>query len=200
MSVIGITGSFGTGKSTVAKIFAAYGVKIIDADKIVHEIIASDNKVRRRIVKAFGKDILDSNSKSIHRKKLAKSVFQKQASLNKLCKIIHPETIRRIKKQLKVFQKKKYFVAIDAPLLIEAGLLDIVDKLVVVKANRENQIKRIKRKMNLDRIQIQRRVDAQIPLSKKIKLADYVIDNNKDVSFTESQVKDIFRVLLNERG
>jgi dephospho-CoA kinase len=196
MSVIGITGSFGTGKSTVAKIFASCGVKIIDADKIVHDIVACDSKVLRRIIKAFGKDILDSVSKKISRKKLANIVFQKKKSLNKLCKIIHPETIKRIKKQLKVFKNKKYFVAIDAPLLVEAGLLDIIDKLVVVKADRKNQFNRIKRKMNITEAQIQRRINAQMPLRKKIKLADYVIDNNKNISFTRVQVKDILRKLL----
>ncbi|MFH1655324.1 MAG: dephospho-CoA kinase [Candidatus Omnitrophota bacterium] len=192
--VIGITGSFGTGKSTVAKILASYGVKVIDADRIVHGIIGSNNRISKKIIKFFGKDILNKNSTKINRRKLGQVVFQKQKSLRDLCKIIHPEVIRKIKKQLAGIKKK--VVAIDAPLLVEAGFLNIVDRLIVVKASRKNQIKRIKIKMKLNSAEIQRRIDAQIPLRKKIKLADYVVDNNDNISFTKSQVKDIYKKLL----
>jgi len=193
--VVGITGSFGTGKSTVARIFSSLGAKVINADEIVHKIIGSNNKVSKKIIKAFGKGILDKNLRKIDRRKLGKIVFQKQESLKKLCKIIHPEVIKIIKKQLNAFKKNKCIV-IDVPLLIEANLLDIVDRLIVVKASKENQIKRIKKKMNLSKNQIQRRINAQMSLSKKIKLADYVVNNNKNISFTKSQVRDIYKELF----
>ena len=75
--VIGITGSFGTGKTTAARILSSFGVKVIDADKIVHKVLSSKNKISKRIIKAFGENILDKKSKKINRKKLGKIVFSR---------------------------------------------------------------------------------------------------------------------------
>ncbi|MBM3248720.1 MAG: dephospho-CoA kinase, partial [Candidatus Omnitrophica bacterium] len=101
MIIIGITGSFGTGKSTVAKIFASLGVKIIDTDKIVHKILRHDDKVSKQIIKVFGQGILD-NSKNISREKLGKVVFRNNKLLKKLCDIIHPEVIKKIRFEIGV--------------------------------------------------------------------------------------------------
>jgi len=197
MLVIGITGSFGTGKSTVAKIFASLGVKIIDADKIAHKILRHDNKVSKKIIKVFGQSILD-NSKNISREKLGKVVFQNKKLLKKLCDIIHPEVIKKIRSEIGAFRAKgkKAIIAIEAPLLIEAGLLGLVDRLVVVVTSKSNQIKRIHKKINLSTSAIKRRIDAQLPLSKKIRLADYIIDNNQTIALTRKQVKDIYKNFL----
>lgn len=197
MFVVGITGSFGTGKSTVAKIFASLGAKIIDADKIVHNILGSNNEVSRRITRVFGRGILDKNRK-ISRKNLGRLVFENKKLLKKLCDIIHPEVIKEIRSEIKAFsaKDKKTIIAIEAPLLIEAGLLGLVDKLVVVATNKNNQIKRIQKEMSLASNEIKRRIDAQLPLKAKIKLADYVIDNNKTIAFTRKQVKDIYNNLF----
>lgn len=198
MHVIGITGSFGTGKSTVAKLFRSYRAKLIDADKIVHEIIGSDNCVSRKIIRIFGNGIVNSNSNKIDRASLGKKAFKNSKALSKLCRVIHPAVIGEIKRRLKAIKKtsKNCIVVIDAPLLIEAGLLNIVDKLVVVKTNRKNQIKRIRKKMNLKEGAILKRAKAQLPLSEKIKLADYIIDNNKTLSFTKTQVREIYKDIL----
>lgn len=197
--VVGITGSFGTGKSTVARIFASLGARIIDADKIVHGILGSDNKVSKKIINVFGKGVLD-NSKNISRKNLGKVVFQNKKLLKRLRDIIHPEVIEKIKAKIRAFsaKDKKAIIAIEAPLLIEAGLLGLVDKLVVVVTSKNNQIKRIQKKMNLSSNEIKRRIDAQLPLKTKIKLADYVVDNNKDTNFTKRQVKEIYKKILKQ--
>ena len=198
ISIIGITGGFGTGKSTVARMFASCGVKIIDADRIVHELLNTNNKVSKKIIQTFKDVASKKGSDKIDRKKLGKTVFQDPSTLRKLCKIIHPEVIKKIKKRLMQLNKssKTKMIAIDAPLLIEAGLLNLIDRLVVVKANRNNQIKRIKRKMRLKEVEIIKRIKAQLPLSKKLKFADYVIDNNKSLIFTRKQVGKIYNSLL----
>lgn len=178
-------------------IFASLGAKIIDADKIVHGILASENKASRKIIAVFGKGILNSSGR-ICRRKLGRAVFQDKKRLLRLCDIIHPEVIKKIKAEIKTFdnRSKKTIIALEAPLLIEAGLLGLVDKLVVVVATKNNQFKRIHKKMSLTSSEIKRRIEAQLPLKKKVKLADYVIDNNKTIAFTRKQVKDIYKHIL----
>jgi dephospho-CoA kinase len=190
--IIGLTGSFGSGKSTVAKIFKAYGAKIIDADKIAHKAIRPHSQIYQKIIKAFGKDIL-KRDKVIDRRKLADKVFNNKKSLRKLSQIVHPEVIRVIKKEMKDALQK--VVVLDAPLLIETGLARMVDKLIVVKINRKEQIKRMQRKFHLKRMDILRRVRSQIPLSYKLHMADFIIDNNGTIEMTKKQVGQIRRLL-----
>lgn len=188
--ILGVTGSFGSGKTTVARIFERYGAKLVDADKIVHCLIKPENKVYQKTVKVFGRGILNRN-RSVNRRKLAKLIFSKPALLNKLNQIIHPQVIRLIKQ--KVSQAKQGVLVLDAPLLIEAGLNRIVDKLIVVKITRKKQINRLKAKTDLTEGEIRERIRCQMPLSKKLRLADFIIDNNGSIEKTRKQVAEIRR-------
>lgn len=170
--IVGITGSFGTGKTTVAKIFKRLGAKLIDADKIAHEFISPSR-----------------------RRELAEIIFKKKAYLELICKILHPLIITRIKKELKKLNPKKNIIVIDAPLLIETGLHRIVDYLVVVKTKRSIQIERLKNKRGFKEEDILRRIKFQMPLKKKISLADFVIDNNCSIADTKKQVISIWKKL-----
>jgi dephospho-CoA kinase len=186
--ILGITGSFGSGKTTVARQFSYLGAKIIDADKIAHRIIKPGNKTYRKIIRVFGKDILKSG-KTIDRYKLSGIVFNNKNALNKLNRIMHPEIIRVIRKCIKSSRAK--IIVLDAPLLIEAGLRGIVDKLIVVKINRKKQLGRLIKKTSLSRADILKRVYRQIPLSRKANLADFVIDNSGTIKETKRQVENI---------
>lgn len=172
--IVGLTGSFGTGKTTVARMFKKLGAEVIDADKIVHKFIDAST-----------------------RKKLAKIVFKRKAYLELLCKIIHPLVIKRIKKEIKQLKPKKNIVIIDAPLLIESGLHRIVDILIVVKAKKATQIQRAMRHMGLRKDEISKRIRFQMPLREKINLADFVIDNDGTIDETRRQVMDIWKKLFN---
>ncbi|MBU4099695.1 dephospho-CoA kinase, partial [Patescibacteria group bacterium] len=146
--ILGITGSFGSGKTTVAGIFRSLGAKIIDADKIAHRLIKPRNKIYKKIIDTFGRDILNKN-RVIDREKLARIVFNNKLLLKRLNRIIHPEVIGVIKEKIKKYPGK--VIILDVPLLIEAGLEKIVDKLIVVTITREEQIKRICKKTGLNR-------------------------------------------------
>lgn len=175
--LIGITGGLGTGKTTAAKMFSRLGAKVIDADRVVHSLI-------------------DINT----RKKLAKIVFRHKVYLDILCKIIHPLVIRQIGKQINRLNPKKSVIIIDAPLLMETGLHKHVDVLVVVKTKKETQIKRSMKRLGLKRSEILRRMGFQIPLIKKIRLADFVIDNDGSFAETRRQVVDIWKRIKQEGG
>jgi len=174
--IIGLTGSFGTGKTTVAKIFKRKGAKVIDADKIVHQFISPSK-----------------------RKELAKIVFKKKKYLELLCKVLHPLVIKKIKKEIKRLNPKRNIIVIDAPLLIETGLHRIVDYLLVVKAKRKTQIERITKRMGLSKKDILRRIRFQMPLKRKIAMADFVIDNDGSLQDTKRQIDSIWEKLFKKQ-
>jgi len=190
--VLGITGGFGSGKTTVARIFKSFGAKLIDADKIAHRVLNRGGKAYKKIINTFGRDILKKN-RQIERQKLAKIVFNNKNLLKRLNGIIHPEVIRIIKNEIKVSRAK--VIVLDAPLLLEAGLERMVDKLIVVKITKGRQIKRIKNKTSLSKADILKRIASQIPLRAKMRLADFVIDNSGTVEKTKEQVGQIRRFL-----
>ncbi len=186
--IIGVTGSFGSGKTTVARILESFGARVIDADRIARSLIKPKTKIYKKIINTFGEDILNKNQ-NIDRRKLADIVFGNKGYLNRLNKIIHPQVIRIIKDQIET--KAPGFVVLDAPLLIEAGLLNLVDKLIVVRIDRRRQIDRLLRNSSLTKSEVLKRIKAQLPLQHKIRLADFVIDNRGTIRETRRQVKKI---------
>lgn len=191
-AVVGVTGSFGTGKTFVASIFKSLGAKVLDADRIAHKAMKKATPAYKRIVGEFGIGILGKDGE-IDRKKLSEVVFSDRRSLEALNKIVHPAVIRFIKSKIR--KTNRGVIVIDAPLLVEANLVGIVDRLVVVTASRAAQIKRCAKRFGMKREDIIRRIENQIPISRKINMADFVVDNNGTRSKTRKQVKAIWRRL-----
>ncbi|NQT46342.1 MAG: dephospho-CoA kinase [Candidatus Omnitrophica bacterium] len=191
--VIGVTGGMGTGKTTVSKMLAEIsGAKVLDADSIAHRYLKRGTRTYRDIVTLFGKDILVKGK--ISRRLLSKKVFSSGCLLRILQAIVHPEVIEFIDRELTRTKRRTYpAVIIDAPLLIEASLHKVVDYVIVVVASRKNQLARSKRRGSISRSEIVRRTKMQIPLSKKKKLADFIIDNNGSRSNAKKEVKKIWR-------
>ncbi len=197
--IVGLTGGIVSGKTTVAKVFKELGAKIIDVDIIAREIVHPQQKAWFKIVEYFGEDILKEN-KEINRKKLAQIVFSNQEKLDLLNQITHPEIILLIKRQLNKIKDCSYrnvVCIIDAPLLFEAHIEGMMDKIIVVYLNRENQIKRLILRDNLSKDEAMKRIKAQMPIEEKIKLADYVIDNNLSIKKTKKQILKLWTELNN---
>ena len=189
--ILGITGSIGSGKTTIAKIFGKHHFNRIDADEIGHNLLKFDKKIKNRIINEFGKEILDSK-KHIDREKLGVIVFNDKNKIKKLNSIMHPSIINEIKNQIRKIQKKcgnDAKIIIDAPLLIETNLKNHVDKIVVVKPAKKNIIKRLNKKYPKE--QIEKILKTQMPLQEKLKYADFVVDNNKDIKNLDKQIKKI---------
>jgi dephospho-CoA kinase len=196
MLIVGITGSLGTGKTTVARFFKKRGAEVFDADVIAHQLISRRGACFNRIVHYFGRGIL--TNRNIDRKKLARLVFSNPEKLKKLCGMIHPVVTQEIKKKIVKLklEKKNRIVIIDAPLLIEAGLDGLADILIVVKANREKQIRRIMKRMGIAPREALKRITAQMGIKEKIKRADVVIDNRGSLKETEQQVGKIWQRIM----
>lgn len=187
--VIGITGNFGVGKTTVANMFRRLGARLIDADKIAHTIIKPHTYIYKQIITCFGKKVLVGIY--ISRKRLAREIFSDKKKLKRLNKITHPKILKIIKNIIKKTTDNEILV-IDAALLIESGLLPWVDRLVVVKSKPKIQIQRLKMS-GLTAGQIRRRLSVQLPQNEKVCLADFVIDNSGRRTQTEKQVRDIWK-------
>jgi dephospho-CoA kinase len=188
--IIGVTGGFGSGKSLVARIFASCGFKLIDADKIAHQVICPGSKAYRRIIKIFGKGILKKD-KQINRSGLSRIVFNDKRLLKRLNDAVHPEVIKAIRRRIRFLSGDN--IVLDAPLLMEAGLNRAVDILVVVKAGARKQIARIQKRFDLSKTDILKRIKTQIPLRQKARWADFIIDNNGTIANTRRQVRSILR-------
>jgi len=188
--VIGVTGSLGSGKTTVSGMLGCLGGKIVDADKIAHEIIKPYKKIYKKIVRVFGREVLKKDG-SVDRRKLGQIVFKSSSALGTLNKIMHPEIIRLIKEDIQLTKKK--IIVLDAPLLVEAGLLNFVDYLIVVRAKKDAQLERVSKKSGIKKSEIIRRMKAQYPISAKVRLADFIIDNSRTLENTKKQVKEIWR-------
>jgi dephospho-CoA kinase len=189
--ILGLTGGIASGKSTVAAMFKSLGARVIDADKISHSLIKPDTRVYRKIVRTFGRKILNKD-RTVKRSELGRIVFNDKDRRKKLNRIMHPEIIRIIRKKLNALRKGT--VVLEAPLLIESGLTGLVDKLIVVNVSLANQIKRIQRKNPINNKEILKRIKSQMPLEKKVRLADFVIDNNGTKEKTRKQVAKIRRL------
>lgn len=192
-----MTGSFGSGKTTVAKMFARMGAFIIDADEIAHQSIEPGKPSWKKIVSSFGNGIL-RRDRYIDRRKLGEKVFSDRRRLKKLCDIIHPFVYKEIGSKISALRKAEpsAIVMLDVPLLFESGGEKRVDKVIVVKAPLTRQVERAKARFGLGRKDIMRRIRAQMPLSKKIRSADFVIDNSGSIIETGKQARAVWKKLV----
>ena len=197
--IVGLTGGIVVGKSTVASMFRDLGAKIIDADKLGHSVILPNKPAWKKIVKIFGKDILQ-NDLTIDREKLGKIVFANQALLKKLNEVTHPEITKIIKKEINLARNatnnQGKVLIVDAALIYEAKIDRFMDKIIVVYIDKDKQTKRLIKRNNLSKEEALQRVRSQIPMEEKAKMADYVIDNSNSLDKTREQVKKIWKKLV----
>jgi len=182
--IIGITGSFGSGKTTVANMFRKHGFRVINADKLYHGIYNKDKTLKDKIKKEFG---------TINRTQLKEIVFNDNKKLKKLNNITHPIIIKAIKKQINKIKNKK--IVIDIPLLFESKLEKMFNKIIVVKCSKKEQIKRILKKKKYNKKEINQIIKSQMPLKEKIKRADFVVDNGT-IKETQKQINSIVKIVL----
>jgi dephospho-CoA kinase len=189
----GLTGGVACGKSTVAGMFAELGARIIDADRLAHELIRSPRPAYHEIVQQFGFEILDSQGE-IDRKRLGAVVFRDPEKLRALNAIVHPRVIERTDQLAEAFhlQDPRAVVLVDAALLYEANLTDRFEKIIVAWCRPEQQLERLMAKTGLSREEAERRIAAQMPAEEKRRRADFVIDCSGDLELTRRLVTDLY--------
>jgi dephospho-CoA kinase len=196
---VGLTGGVACGKSTVAKMFADLGANVVDADIIAHELYRPGQEVLQELVKHFGAEILKPDGE-LDRAKLATLVFD-GGRVEELNKIVHPAVIRKQDEWMhSLGEKDRYAVAIvEAALILEAGVKDHFDRIMVVTCKPGQKISRFAQRTGKNgdaaRAEVERRTKAQMPDEEKARRADFVIDNSGPVEETRHQVQRIYSEL-----
>jgi dephospho-CoA kinase len=196
MLIVGLTGGVASGKTVVSQFLKEEGAYIIDADQIARELVQPHRPAWNELIKAFGKEILKEDG-SIHRKKLADKVFADPKQRILLNQILHPRIKEEMDRRIKEVRRKdpEAIVVIDAPLLVERGEHDEMDKLIVVTSAQTQQIERLKDRDGTNPEEALRMLSSQIPLEKKVELADFVVQNEGSLEETKKKAKEIFKEL-----
>jgi dephospho-CoA kinase len=185
--VIGITGSIGTGKSTVANKIAELGFKVIDCDEVNHNILEKNNIGYNKVVAEFGLSILDEEL-NLDRKKLGSIVFENKEKLSLLNQILHPLIYDKVKEEI---NSGEGFVFLNCPLLFETNFIDLCDYTIVVYVDLDTQIKRVMRRDHTDFPTTLKKINSQMPLVVKMEKADFIIDNCHSEGDLNWQIKQI---------
>ena len=188
---IGITGSIACGKSTVSDYLIDKGYTIIDADKLGHVALTSDD-VKRKLAEKFGDEILENNE--ISREKLGKLVFGNDDNLKILNSIIHPK-IKELILKLQEEHKDEDLVFLDIALLYEANFVDLVEKVVVVYVDEDVQLERLMMRNSLPKEEAIKRIESQMSPREKASLGDFVINNSYSKEDTFQQIDEILEKL-----
>lgn len=190
---VALTGGIASGKSTVLKMFKSLGAEVLDCDKIAKSLTRKGNRGYKRIVEEFGEEILDDKGK-IDRKKLAKIVFFDEDKRRRLNALIHPLVYEKLEERMKKI--KEGVVIVDVPLLVESGGMRFFDKIIVVYAEPNVQLKRLI-KRGLCEEDAKARINAQASWDERLRIADFVVRGDMEIEETKKQVEKIWKKLKN---
>jgi dephospho-CoA kinase len=195
--LVGLTGGIATGKSTVSAMFAHLGTKVVDADLLAREVVMPGQPALARIVTEFGPGVLQEDG-ALDRKRLGAIVFADGEKRKRLEEITHPAIRARQQRILSVYEEEGFegLVVWDVALLIETSAAKSTDRVVVVIADADTELRRLMARDGLSEDEARGRIASQMPLSEKVKVADYVIDNSEARAETERRVREVHRALL----
>lgn len=185
--IVGITGGIGSGKSTAAKLLAEnLSSVLIDADKLSREVMAGED-IKEQIKLNISPDVFDKNN-VLDRKKLADIIFSDNKMRNKLNEIVHP-LVRKLFRERVNANQNADFIIYDCPLLIEAGLTEDVDFVVIVYLDYETQIQRVMSRDGCSKEVAVSKINAQMNMDDKIKFGDFVIYNDSGIDELKKSIE-----------
>jgi len=211
MLKVGLTGGIAAGKSVVGEMFVALGAHLVQADRIAHSLMQPGEAVYNEVVRHFGREILNPDG-GVNRAKLAEVAFgpasdadgKRSSRIEELNRIVHPVVIRSQDEWMHAIslQDPKGVAIVEAALILEAGVANHFDRLIVVTCGAEQRVVRFaaRQKITVEaaRKEVVRRMAAQLPDEEKIKAADYVIDNSGSLDQTREQAHRVWEKLRAE--
>ena len=204
MIVAGLTGGIASGKSTVVRMFVQEGAHIIDIDKLSRSVVEPHKPAWREVVRTFGEEILREDG-TLDRGRLGSIVFADPGQRKKLEQIVHPRVSEEYgRKLIYILETEPQAIVIaDVPLLMEVGWEHLFEKVIVVYTPPECQKKRLIQRNGLSQEAALDRLRSQMPIEKKTRAADFVIDNTGTLEETNRQVKRVYealKILEKEKG
>ena len=197
MLKVGITGGIGSGKTTACKFFEELGVPVYYADERAKYLMQRELHLIDEIKRNFGSEVYKDGQ--LNRPLLAAKVFNNKQQLQLLNSLVHPAVFRDTERWVKEQSAKKVsYVLQEAALLVETGSYKKLDKLIVVTAPLHTRTERVSQRDQTSVAEVTARVHNQLPEEEKVKLADYVIKNDKDLDSLKKQVLKIHEQLLQE--
>jgi dephospho-CoA kinase len=184
--IIVLTGGIASGKTAVSDRLARAGIRVIDTDVIARDVVSPGSPGLARIVEVFGEDVLQANG-ALDRKALRQRIFDSTSARHQLDSITHPLIEEKVRAAI-LAARGEPVVVLVVPLLIESGLFQDADEIVVVDVPEDTQIERLMRRDGIDAGQAQRILEAQASRAERLARADRVIDNSGSLSQLEARI------------
>ncbi len=197
MLVVGLTGGIGSGKSTVAKMFAELGVPVIDMDDIARELVAPGQPALQKIVEAFGAEVLDQSGQ-LARQALRQRIFNDPEQRKRLEAILHP--LIRAEVQRRIRQCQAPYCIVVIPLLIESGQQDLVDRVLVTDVPEAVQIERTRQRDRISEAEVRKILASQADRQSRLTVADDVLDTDTELANLKEKVAQLHRHYLQLTG
>lgn len=198
MKWIGITGSLGSGKSTVAEIIKSRGYPVLDADQMAREALGPGSPLLKVIQQRFGEEVFNAKGE-LDRKRLGQKVFNSKPDLLWLESLVHPQVQKQVKSLREKLERQGFKMAFyDVPLLFEKGLQKNFDQTIVVSSSLDSLMARVSARDGLSERDILSRLNNQIPLNEKEQKADHVILNDGSLDDLNAEVMQLLRRLETE--
>jgi dephospho-CoA kinase len=199
--LVGLTGGIGSGKSEVSRLLAARGAVIVDADLLAREVVSPGTPGLQQVVDEFGSGVIAADG-SLDRDRVAAVVFADADARRRLNEIVHPLVgARTLELVAAAGAADSHAVVVnDVPLLVEAGLTDRYDAVVVVASQPETQLGRLVAQRGMSEADASARIAAQAPLAEKLAAADYVIWNDGDLAELAARVETVWADLSARAG
>ena len=201
MLLVGLTGGIASGKSLVTRVFRELGAHVIDADKIVHDLLSNGQEAHREVIAHFGPGI-EAADGTVDRRVLGEIVFRDPVERAWLNQCIHPRVFEAYQHQLKHIAARDpdAIVVMDAALLIETGYHKRMDRIVVVFSSEQDQLRRLTERDHFSRQHAMERIRSQMPLTEKRAFAHFIIENTGTREETERQAREVYDKLRQEAG
>lgn len=191
--IVGLTGGIASGKSTISKMIQELHFPIVDADIVAREVVEIGEDAYTKLIESFGEEIL-MEDRTLNRQALGSIIFHDEEKRMLLNSVMHPSIGMRIEQlKNKYVSEGSKAVFLDIPLLLESGDKYGTDKILVVSVNQDTQLERLMKRNNLSEGEAQARIDSQMLISDKVKLADEVIDNSNTIEESKQQLIHILQ-------
>ncbi|WLD92337.1 dephospho-CoA kinase [Alkalihalobacillus sp. AL-G] len=190
--IIGLTGGIASGKSTISSIFKSLDIPVVDADMIAREVVEPGEESYKKIVEAFGDDLLLADQ-TIDRKKLGAIVFNDRDKRQLLNGIVHPAVRKRMLDRKDAYLLDNESVVLDIPLLFESKLTHFVDRTLLVYVTSDTQLRRLVNRDGFTEEEALSRIRSQLSLDEKREWADAIIDNNGSIEQSKGQLLGLLK-------